>query len=442
MHRPDLRSRTRARLVLVSVTATLVVAGTVPFASAAAAGESATMLLQWNERAIVAIHNPPTGTPTGAGQTPPVGSLHLAMVQAAVYDAVNAIDRGHEPYLRGLPRASRSASKAAAVATAAHHVLVGLVPALAPDVKARLDADYASSLATIPNGSRKNAGVRIGAAVATAMLAKRANDGRFGTFTFTAGTGVGAWRPELPAFVSDPFAWLAKVKPFAIGRASRFRTAGPLALTSTRYAAEFNEVKALGALNGSTRTDAQTELGRFYSANPAVMLNKSLRDIVTRKGLSITRAARLFAMTSMSGADALIACWDDKAYYSYWRPITAIRMADLDGNPATTAQADWLPFLPTPPYPEHPSGYNCFTGATTQAAAEFFGTNRVRISVTSPVTMTTKTYSRLNRIVTDTIDARIYLGFHWRTPDVQGAKLGRSVASYIADHYFERVDDD
>ena len=440
MIRPDLRSRARARLVLVSVTAALVVAGTVPFSSAAA-GESATMLLEWNERAIVAIHNLPAGTPTGAGQTPPVGSLHLAMVQAAVYDAVNAIDRGHEPYLRGLPRAPRSASKAAAAATAAHHVLVGLVPGLAVDIKARLDADYAASLATIPGGSRKNAGIRIGAAVAAAMLARRANDGRFGTFTFTAGADAGDWRPELPAMVSDPFAWVAKVKPFAIRRASQFRTAGPLSLTSTKYAAEVNEVKALGALNGSTRTDAQTELGRFYAANPIPMLNKSLRDIVMRKGLSITKAARLFAMTSVSGADALIACWDDKAHYNFWRPITAIRLANTDGNPATTAQADWLPFLPTPPYPDHPSGYNCFTGATTQAAREFFGTNRVRISLTSPITMTTKTYSRLNRIVNDTIDARIYLGFHFRTPDVQGAKLGRNVASYVADHYFERRDD-
>ena len=440
MIRPDLRSRARARLVLVSVTAALVVAGTVPF-SLAAAAESATMVLQWNERALVAIHNLPGGAPAGAGQTPPVGALHLAMVQAAVYDAVNAIDRGHEPYLRGLPRAPRSASKAAAAATAAHHVLVGLVPGFAADIKARLDADYAASLATIPTGSRKNAGIRIGAAVAAAMLAKRANDGRFGTFTFTAGADAGDWRPELPAMVSDPFAWVAKVKPFAIGRASRFRTAGPLSLTSAKYAAEFNEVKALGALVGSTRTAAQTELGRFYSANPASMLNKSLRDIVTRKGLSITKAARLFAMTSVSGADALIACWDDKAHYNFWRPITAIRLAASDGNAATTAQADWLPFLPTPPYPDHPSGYNCFTGATTQAAREFFGTNRVRISLTSPVTMTTKTYSRLNRIVNDTIDARIYLGFHTRTPDVQGAKLGRNVAAYVADHYFEPRDD-
>ena len=430
------RPRARIRLALVSVTAGLVLASAIPFASASAA-EPASMLLQWNEQAIGAIFTP---APAGAGQTPPVGSIHLAMVETAVYDAVNAIDRGHEPYLRNLPRVSRSASKTAAVATAAHHVLVGLVPALADSIKANLDAAYSASLATIPSGWRKNAGISIGAAVAAKMLANRANDGRYVPYAFTPGTGKGQWRPELPAFVSDPFAWVSNVRPFAIGRASRFRTAGPLDLSSAAYARELNEVKSLGSATSTTRTAAQTALGMFYTANPISMLNKSLRDIVARKGLSITRAARLFAMTSMSGADALIGCWDDKDHYSFWRPITAIRNADIDGNPATTAQADWLPFLPTPPYPDHPSGYNCLTGATTQAAREFFGTNDVRITLTSPVTATSRTYSHLSSIVHDTINARIYLGFHFRTPDVQGAKLGRQTAAYVAAHYFEPVD--
>jgi hypothetical protein len=441
MHRPDRLSRGRLRLALVSVTAGLVLAGTLPFATASAGGESAAMLLEWNAQAAAALSTPTTATPAGAGQPPQVASIHLAMVQTAVYDAVNAIDRGHEPYLRHLPRAPRWASKSAAAATAAHHVLVGLVPALPDGVKANLDTAYAASLATISNGSKKTAGIAIGAAVAAKMLARRANDGRYVPFSFTSGTGVGQWRPEIPSFASDPFAWVAKVKPFAIGRASRFRTPGPLSLTSAKYAREVNEVKALGALTGSSRTEAQTQLALFYSVNPLPMLNKSLRDVVSAKGLSIAKAARLFAMTTVSGADALIGCWDDKEHYGFWRPITAIRNADADGNPATTAQADWLPMLPTPGYPDHPSGYNCFSGATTQAAREFFGTNKVRISVTSPGTGTTRTYSRLSRIVNDTVEARMYLGFHFRTPDVQGAKLGRNVASYVADHYFERVDD-
>jgi vanadium-dependent haloperoxidase-like protein len=433
------RPRARIRLALVSVTAGLVLASTIPLATASAA-EPATTLLQWNEQANTAIFSAPTGTPAGAGQTPPVGSIHLAMVETAVYDAVNAIDRGHEPYLRNLPSAPRTASKAAAVATAAHHVLVGLVPALPDNVKANLDAAYTASLATIPNGSRKNAGIAIGAAVATKMLADRANDGRYVPYSFTAGTGLGQWRPELPAFVSDPFAWVSNVKPFAIGRASRFRTAGPLDIHSAAYARELNEVKAVGSSTSTTRTAAQTALAMFYTANPIPMLNKSLRDVVTRKGMSITRAARLFAMTSVSGADALIGCWDDKDHYSFWRPITAIRAADADGNPGTTGQADWLPMFPNPPYPDHPSGYNCLTGATTQAARLFFGTNDVRITLTSPATMTSRTYSRLSSIVHDTINARIYLGIHFRTPDVQGAKLGRQTAAYVASHLFERVD--
>jgi vanadium-dependent haloperoxidase-like protein len=434
------RPRARLRLALASITAGLVLASAIPLASASAAEPPASMLLQWNEHAISAIYNLPGGAPAGAGQTPGVGSIHLAMVETAVYDAVNAIDRGHEPYLRNLPRAPRTASKAAAVATAAHHVLVGLVPALPDNVKANLDAAYTASLGTIPGGWRKNAGISIGAAVAARMLANRANDGRYVPYSFTAGTGVGQWRPELPMFVSDPFAWVSNVKPFAIGRASRFRTAGPLDIHSAAYARELNEVKAVGSSTSTTRTATQTALAMFYTANPISMMNKSLRDIVTRKGLSITRAARLFAMTSVSGADALIGCWDDKDHYSFWRPITAIRSADLDGNAATTKQADWLPLLPTPPYPEHPSGYNCFTGATTQAAREFFGTNDVRITLTSPVTMTSRTYRRLSSIVTDTINARIYLGIHFRTPDVQGAKLGRQTAAYVANHLFERVD--
>jgi hypothetical protein len=370
-----------------------------------------------------------------------VASLHMAMVQAAVYDAVNAIARTHEPYLRGLPRASRTANKAAAAATAAHHVLVGLVPALPDAVKLRLNDLYAATLGTIQNGSRKNAGIRIGAAVAAKMLAKRANDGRYVPYMFPAGTDPGEWRPELPAFASDPFAWVANVKPFAIRRGSQFRTKGPLSMTSARYAAEYDEVKTLGSNAVPTaRTPGQTELAQFFTANPLPMMHKSFRDIATAKRLSITRAARLFAMLGVSEADAMIGCWNDKKRWLFWRPITAIRDGDNDGNAATVGQADWLPFFPTPPYPDHPSGYNCFTGATMTAAREFFGTDRVRITLISPAGTAPRTYSRLSRVLKDTIDARIYLGFHFRTPDVQGAVLGRNTATWIADRFFERDD--
>ncbi|HEV8281474.1 MAG TPA: vanadium-dependent haloperoxidase [Candidatus Limnocylindrales bacterium] len=439
MNRPDLRPRVRRGLALITVTAAIALAGVIPVTSVSAA-EPAKVLLDWNQYAIEALSNPNTAATPGAGQTPPVGSLHLAMVQLAVYDAVNAIDRSREPYLSGLPRAPRTASKSAAAATAAHHVLVGLVPALPDNVKANLNALYAGSLAGIASGSRKNAGIRIGAAVAKAMLAKRANDGRYVPYAFTAGSDPGEWRPELPSFASDPFAWVSNVKPFALRRASQVRSSGPLDMTSAQYATEFNEVKALGSDSLVGRTDEQTALARFYTANPMVMMYRSFREIATARGLSIARAARLFGMVSVSSADAMIGCWDDKDYWNFWRPITAIREAEHDGNPATAAQSDWLPFFPTPPYPDHPSGYNCFAGAMVYAAKAFFGTDFVAVTLTNPTTNLTRSYDRLTAVLTDTIDARIYLGFHFRTPDVQGAQLGRKVAAWVNGHFFERVD--
>lgn len=440
MPRPSQPSRAGRKLALILATALGALASGIPVASVSAA-EPATVVLDWNRYAIEAVSNLPGGTPAGAGQPPPVGALHLGIVQAAVYDAINAIDRTHEPYLRGLPRAPRSASKAAAAATAAHHVLIGLVPAFTDNIKLNLDGLYAASLATIPNGRKKTAGIRIGAAVAAAMLAKRANDGRFVPFSFTVGTDPGEWRPVLPLFVNDPFAWIGNVKPLAIRRQSQFRTRGPLDLTSAKYAVELNEVKAVGSSTSTTRTPAQTELARFFTTNPLVMMYKSYRDIAVAKRLSISRTARLLAMLSVSTADAMIGCWNDKAHWSFWRPITAIRLADTDGNPATTAQTDWLPFFPNPPYPDHPSGYNCFAGSMMYAGKAFFGTDRVRISLTSSVTGTTRTYTRLSAVLKDTIDARIYLGFHTRTPDVQGAQLGQNTARWVTDRFFERDDD-
>jgi hypothetical protein len=272
------------------------------------------------------------------------------------------------------------------------------------------------------------------------MLVKRADDGRFVPFQFKAGTGIGQWRPELPAFVSDPFAWVSNVKPFALRRASQFRTRGPLAISSAQYARELNEVKSLGTINSTTRTADQIALALFYSVNPLPYMNRAYRDIAAAKHLSIARAARLFAMTSVSSADALIGCWDDKDHWKFWRPITAIHEADNDGNPATKGQSDWMPFLPTPPYPDHPSGFNCFTAGMMYAGKAFFGTDRVRITFNSPGGPTPRTYNRLTAVLKDTIDARIYLGFHFRNPDVQGAGLGRNVANWVASHYFERVD--
>jgi hypothetical protein len=251
--------------------------------------------------------------------------------------------------------------------------------------------------------------------------------------------------------VNDPNAWVAEVTPFTLTSTSQFRTAGPLDMTSPEYAAEFNEVKALGAATGSTRTASQTQLARFYAANPLPMQNAAFREIAAGQGLSLTEDARLFVMSSMSSADALINCWDDKAFWNFWRPITAIREAADDGNPATQPvpvtdpPTPWMPYIGTfvasgtPPYPDHPSGYNCFTAAMMNTAAIYFRTEKVTVHLYSPITDSIITYKRPTAVLKDTIDARIYLGIHFRNPDVQGAWLGKKVAKWVDKHYFQPV---
>ena len=415
------------------------------------ASASADTVRDWNRHALEALGNPLAPTPPvvpGAGQSPTVTSIHMAMVQGAVYDAVNSIDRGHQAYLAGLPRASRSASQEAAVATAAHHVLVGLggglVPALPQVVRDRLDTLYANALADIPDGDDKADGIAAGAAAAEAMLEARRNDGRYVPFSFTIGDGPGEWVPAPPAFVSDPFAWVANVDPFVLQSSSQFRTNGPRALKSDAYTREYNEVKDLGGPTlGSPRTPEQEAVAQFYTVNVIELLNRTFRTISETEGLTLAEEARLFGMLNLAGADSVIHCWDEKAFWSNWRPITAIQQGDNDTNPDTVGDPDWVPLIATPPYPDHTSGYNCASGAFMHTAKAFFGRNRMEFSVVKlPGNVTpnvTRDYGQFTAVVKDTIDARVYLGIHFRTADVQGAALGQDVARWLDKHYFQPV---
>ena len=415
----------------------------------ALAGPPDSAVLDWNLHAIDALINSPTALTPGAGQTPPVSILHLAMVQGAVYDAVNMIDGGYEPYLTALQSASPMASKAAAVATAAHHVLVGviLVPPLSEGIIERLNTLYADSIAaaTIQDGDRAvAAGIAAGAAAADAMLHARIDDGRYGTFSFTVGDSPGEWQPT--SGVNDPFAWVARVEPFMLESTSQFRTNGPHALTSGAYAREYNEVKDFGG-NGTTtpslRTPEQTALALFYTVHPVELFNRTFRAISEDRGLTLVEQARLFAMLNLAGADGLINCWDDKAFWSFWRPVTAIHEGDNDGNRRTAGDTEWTSLGASPPYPDHPSGYNCVTGSYMYTAEAFFGHQRIDFSVVRVVAGVPdqiREYERFADVVEDTIDARIYLGIHFRAADVQGAGIGRDVASWLEQHFFEPVD--
>ena len=449
------KQRSSARRWLARFTALVLVVGASMFPGASvAAAEPTDMVLVWNTNAINVIGAPTappvTDPPTapGLGQGPPISPLHLAMVHGAVYDAVNAIDGRHKPYLATVGTAPATASKAAAVAQAAHDVLIGITPSTATLVIARIDAMLDASLLLIDNGQAKTDGRAIGAKAALEMLRARIGDGRFGSYTWQESTAVGKWRSL--ATGGNAFGWYAKVKPLTMKSTGQFRTAGPLSLTSAQYAAEFNEVKALGAQSGSSRTAAQTLLAAFTTANPLPYMNRGLREIAAAKGLSTSDQALLFVKTSMASADGLIGCFDDKDHWNFWRPQTAIRNAASDGNPATSPDADWVSlFFPPPGYSDHPSGYNCYTGALWHSARLFFGTDKVSFQLSSPgvplgspvaVAGSTRSYTRFTGVIRDTINGRILNGFHFRTADVQGARLGKKVAQWVDKRFFQPVD--
>jgi len=427
----------RARRWLLAPIAFVVIGATLLIpATTVSAAEPTDMVLEWNINAIDAIGNGNAADPPGLAQVPPLAPIHLAMVHGAIYDAVNTIVRTHKPLLIKI-HAPPTASQAAAAATAAHHVLVGLVPASLPQVKASLDDLYGKSLAKIPDGQPKIDGIAVGAVAAAAMLVDRTGDGRANTTrTFPIGTNAGEWRP-VPPLNTNVFSWVGDVRPFSLKSADQFVVPDDPPLTSARYTAEFNEVKALGAQTGSTRNAAEESLANFIVINPFPTVNRAFREIATAKGLSTAQQARLFAMTSLSSADALISCWDNKNRYLSWRPQTAIQLAATDGNPNTLADPNWLAKFPNPGYPDNPSGYNCFAASMMNAGKAFFGTDYVAFSLTNSAS--TRSYSRFSAYVKDAIEGRILIGFNFRHADVNGAWLGKKVAQWVVKHEFGRV---
>lgn len=405
--------------------ARLILLAAVVAALAAPGVARADAVTEWNLNASNAIF-------VGAAQPPNVSTLHLAMVQGAVYDAVNAIGGGREGYLLNARIAQPFDSKPAAAATAAYTVLSHLVPAQ----QAVLDAQYAASLAAIPDGSSKARGVRVGEAAAAAMIAARTDDGRFGAFRFAVGSGPGVWKPVLPAFGNDPNAWVKDVRPFLIERASQFRSGGPDKLTSRAYARDFAEVKSDGSLTSTTRTADQTHAARYWNENPPATWSRVIRSLSATQDLSIDENARLYAELYMSAADAFIAVWDEKAHSSFWRPITAIREAGTDGNAATEQDAGWLPLLATPPYPEHPSGHLGLSGAFVYTLRDFFGTDRIGWTDTNGAGLT-RSFTSLSGALDEIVGARIWSGIHFRNADEASTRIARGIVKWRERHYFE-----
>ena len=409
------------------LTVTLWAAFLGPAPSLTAASQIPDQVLAWNQHAYDELI-------VGQG---PFSVQHMAMVHGAVYDAVNAIYGGYQPYLVA-PPAEATYSKDAAAATAAHDVLLFLLPGR----QAQLDAFYDASLALIPDGPDEQGGIDVGAAAADAMTAARADDGRPGTpsFTrpsFTVGFEAGDWRPIAEGLAGNNFKWLGDLDPWIVPDASMFATDGPLALGSAAYAAEFDQVKSLGTATGSTRTPDQTDMALFWADNAFAMWTRIARQVSNGQGLSVAENARLFAMLYLTAADAQIACFQDKERWAFWRPQTAIVEAGDDGNPATDPDTNWKPLLANPPYPDHPSGHNCVSSSIVETFKDFFGTNRMSFNATHSTLGITRYFTRFSQAIAEIRLARVYGGIHFMTADAQGAGLGRKVAMYREGHYFQ-----
>ncbi|WP_326628655.1 MULTISPECIES: vanadium-dependent haloperoxidase [unclassified Streptomyces] len=368
------------------------------------------------------------------GPTRPSGQVAVwhGFVSAAVYNAVVGIQGNYAPY-KWRESGPATASPEASAVTAAHHILLALFPAS----QAQLDTAYAASLAEIPSGPAKDQGVAFGARAAAHIIDLREGDGRFVDVPFTKPPAPGVWRPTPPARLPFIDTWLGRLRPLLLTSPAQFRPGEPPALSSARYARDANEVKTMGVRTGSGRTAHQTETALFYGGNLMVQIQTALRDHAARHHLGIAETARLFAAANTSATDAVITAWDSKLRYGVWRPITAIQLADSDGNPATEADPLWEPLLITPPHPEYVSGHTALTGAVMRVVTGVLGTSRVDLDVTSEVTGTTRHYEYADQLNEDMINARVYGGIHFRTSDVTGCLAGNRIGTWALAHYFQ-----
>jgi hypothetical protein len=390
---------------------------------------------EWNALAI--------GCANRAG---PTVLLDLALVNAAMHDAIQAIEKRYQPYL-ATPPANGTESRAAAAAAAARRVLATICPATAQGI---LDTAFA------PYVAGNDPGLAVGDAAGVTLLTKLRGTTTTIPLPFTGGTGPGDWRPTPPPGAPTTpgapmaFVYLATTEPFVMTSPSQFRPGPAPALTSQKYRREYDEVKAVGAVGshpavGACPAPRETDMARFWSGNFVAQWNQVARDIALDRQLPIGETARLLALANLAAADAAIAVWDSKHHFNYWRPLTAIRLGDTDGNDGTVADPSWTPFIEsshfptgsqTPAYPDYVSGANGLTGAFTTALQLFFGTDWVPFEIykagpaTVAICTNPRVYRRLSDAAQEVVDARIYLGIHFRSADAEARRLGARVASW------------
>ena len=365
------------------------------------------------------------------GRAGPHGLFDIAIVQAAVHDAVQAFEHRFEPYHVNIPNAA--GSPAAAVAAASRDLLVALYPAR----QAMIDADYTSFLQT--NNLVGNAGLAVGQQAAKALYTQYRPI--VAMPAFTGGTEPGEWRPTPsyqppppPPFAPMSFLYAGFTTPFTLNRSSQFRPQPPPPLTSEQYRRDYDEVKEFGARFGSSRTAELTDLAYFWSGNLITMWNQALRDIADEHLDNLGDSARLLALANLASADAFITCWESKRHFNFWRPVTAIQEGDADGNPNTEGDPSWEPLINTPPYPDYTSGANNVTGAMTTILENFFGTDHFDFAITSNSTLVQdnpRDYTRFSQAAEEVVDARILLGIHFRFADDEARAQGSHVAHWV-----------
>jgi hypothetical protein len=417
----------KALFVLV---ATLVVVAAVSLSVASAKTqktvvESPDAVLTWNTNAVNAVR----ASSPAKFQTE--GLIYMSYVQAAVYDAVTKLEGRYQPYHDFTVTVVPGASVQAAVAAAARTILDSYLP----DQQATVDGEYGNYLATLTGDVAD--GVTVGEAAANDIIALRTGDGRNGPAATYGTIGPilpGQWQLQT-AVQTAQTPWIATMRPFLLDEASQFRVGPPPALSSQQYAKDLNETEAYGAIDSTVRTPEQTAIAYFWNANVINSFNQTMQNVVAQHQIDLVDAAHLLAMGELVTTDAGIACFDSKYFYLGWRPITAIRNADLDGNPATSADPTWTPLVTTPNHPEYPSAHGCLTSAFTDALSAALGTQNLDVTIPGATSggttlTTTRVYNTVADVQHQMLDARVWIGFHFRNSVKQGEKLGNNVAAW------------
>ena len=413
-----------SRRFALAIVLTLILSTAAPASAAQPAGEAdAIVVTTWNGIAATTI------------PANPAAFLNYAIVHLAMYNAVVGITGEYELYQWDV-RGPAKASPEAAAAAAAHRILMTYFAPTA-DIQASLNASLASSLAGVPNGVRKDQGIRYGLAAADRIIALRTGDGRGAAVTVPTADGPGDWSPTPPANAAFAVPWLGHVTPLVLPSLALLDPGAPPALGTELYRTELAEVRAYGALNSSVRTEPQTRMARYFADLPFRPMEAGLRDLVTRHGLDIGDSARLFAATNASIADALGTAWRSKLATMWWRPITAIHEVRDDGDPLTQADTTWLPLITTPPYPEWPSGLCAVIGAMTASLVHLTG--GVDLKLESP-SQGLEHWTSKAALDGTAVNARVWSGIHFRTSDAVSIGIGTDAANLAFDRYFAPAD--